>query len=132
MYTIIFNLYKLFIKILQKGTKQIDLKNNENSFRKVFDNKLKKKTVFYWNFKLTFNNYILGTLINMINLLVLTFVLAGAFYYFCIRPHTYWTKRGVKQSKPIWFFGNVKQVMLRQQTLFDWTSMLYNMFPQSR
>lgn len=59
-------------------------------------------------------------------------VVSIAIWYFFIRPLNYWKNIGVPQTKPWVFFGDSWHTVLKRTALFDFTSMIYNMYPGTR
>lgn len=68
----------------------------------------------------------------MIGLILLGALFCGAFYYYCIKPMTHWKNRGIKQSAPVWFFGDNITTVLRKETFPDLIIRLYNQYPEER
>ncbi|CAG9828105.1 unnamed protein product [Diabrotica balteata] len=51
--------------------------------------------------------------------IVLIFTAVVLFYYFAIKPMSYWKDRGVVQSKPVWFFGDQWKQILRLENIYE-------------
>lgn len=54
------------------------------------------------------------------------------FYYYCIKPLSYWKDMGVKQTDPIWLFGDILKTTIRTQRFFEWMVERYEKFPDDR
>ncbi|CAH1113652.1 unnamed protein product [Psylliodes chrysocephalus] len=65
-------------------------------------------------------------------LILLGLVGALVFYYYGIRPMSYWKKRGVKQTTPNWWFGDMRKTTFREENFVDFFQRIYNMEPNSR
>ncbi|KAK9752573.1 Cytochrome P450 [Popillia japonica] len=56
-----------------------------------------------------------------------------AFAFWKVSQHyNYWTNRGIKQRKQIYFLGDNASVFLRQESFFDMMKRLYETFPNER
>lgn len=67
-----------------------------------------------------------------LSLILLGLVVVFVFYYYGIRPMSYWKKRGAKQSTPVWWFGDNLRNVFRKETVVDLFKRIYNMEPNSR
>jgi cytochrome P450 family 6 len=67
----------------------------------------------------------------MIIFLVLTSVLIAA-YYFLTQHHNNWIKKSVAGPKPNFFFGNLKEVILKHQSVNIWFHDLYDAYPKEK
>ncbi|CAH1113653.1 unnamed protein product [Psylliodes chrysocephalus] len=63
----------------------------------------------------------------VLSLILLGLVGAFVFYYYGIRPMSYWKKRGVKQTTPNWWFGDMRGNIYRKENLVDLFQRVYNM-----
>ncbi|CAH2013955.1 unnamed protein product [Acanthoscelides obtectus] len=61
----------------------------------------------------------------MILLLFGIAIIATLFYYYCIKPMSYWKNLGVQQTEPIWFFGDSWRNILRYQNVLELIDYLY-------
>ncbi|CAH2012723.1 unnamed protein product [Acanthoscelides obtectus] len=61
----------------------------------------------------------------MILLLFGIAIIATLFYYYCIKPMSYWKNLGVPQTEPIWFFGDSWRNILRYQNVLELIDYLY-------
>lgn len=68
----------------------------------------------------------------MLGAILIGITVAIAIWYFLIWPHSYWTRRGVKQSKPWILFGDAWYNFLKQYSLYDVMTIWYSMFPNAR
>lgn len=57
---------------------------------------------------------------------------AVIFYYYGIKPMSYWKKRGVKQGKPAWLFGDNINLVLRRESFAETVERLYKLHPNER
>ncbi|XP_066257289.1 probable cytochrome P450 9f2 [Euwallacea similis] len=64
--------------------------------------------------------------------LILVTILAYLFWYLCVRPMNHFAKMGVKQHRPLPFFGNHLKMIFRQQSFLEFIEDAYNYFPGSR
>ncbi|XP_019875697.2 cytochrome P450 9e2-like [Aethina tumida] len=53
-------------------------------------------------------------------------------YLYIIKPHSYWKSIGVKQSKPVFFFGDNWGTASHTESFAELMSNVYNMFPDTR
>ncbi|KAJ3645265.1 hypothetical protein Zmor_022934 [Zophobas morio] len=53
-------------------------------------------------------------------------------YWFLIRPHKYWVKKGVKQGSPTFIFGDSWAQTMQKQSFSEMIEMIYNMCPNTR
>nr|CAH7749086.1 unnamed protein product [Callosobruchus chinensis] len=49
----------------------------------------------------------------------------AGFYYYCIRPMSYWKNLGIQQTQPIWLFGDSWRNILGYQNVLDLIDYLY-------
>ncbi|KAG5895439.1 hypothetical protein JTB14_037598 [Gonioctena quinquepunctata] len=68
----------------------------------------------------------------MLQLILWVALLAALFYYFCVKPMYYWKNKGVKQSKPVWLFGDSLGSIMGKESFFDMMIRCYNQFPDAR
>ncbi|KAJ3645275.1 hypothetical protein Zmor_022941 [Zophobas morio] len=53
-------------------------------------------------------------------------------YWFLVRPHKYWTEKGVKQGSSLYIFGDSWGQTLGKQSFPELVETFYNMFPNTR
>lgn len=70
--------------------------------------------------------------ITMLLLILGGILFALLFYNYAIKPMSYWKKRGVKQGKSVWLFGDFIRIILRKETLPDTVVRLYQEHPNER
>jgi cytochrome P450 family 9 len=63
-------------------------------------------------------------------LIALIAVILG--YYKLIYPHSYWTRKGVVQTKPVFLFGHTWKAIFRRISAPELTDHLYNLTPNAR
>jgi hypothetical protein len=63
-------------------------------------------------------------------LIALIAVILG--YYKLIYPHSYWTRKGVVQTKPVFLFGHTWKAIFRRISAPELTDQLYNLTPNAR
>lgn len=62
--------------------------------------------------------------------LVLVLLVLG--WYYLIKPHSFWSDRGVPQTKPWILFGDAWVTLFRQKSVTDWLKLIYDSAPNSR
>lgn len=68
----------------------------------------------------------------MIGYIAVGAALAIGFWYFFVRPLSYWSRLGVKQSKPWPFLGDSWMMTFSQYSINDFINKIYNMHPEAR
>ncbi|XP_074040534.1 cytochrome P450 9e2-like isoform X2 [Leptinotarsa decemlineata] len=71
-------------------------------------------------------------LFDMFLIIIGTAILAALFYYVCIKPMSYWRERGVKQTDPIWVFGDNWMTATKKESFLDFIIRCYNYYPGAR
>ncbi|KAJ8953899.1 hypothetical protein NQ318_019139 [Aromia moschata] len=68
----------------------------------------------------------------MLMVFLWTALIAAFFYYFFVRPLSYWKDRGVKQGRPWWIFGDNWGTLFRVHSFADMIQYVYNQCPGTR
>ncbi|XP_072400637.1 cytochrome P450 9e2-like [Diabrotica undecimpunctata] len=68
----------------------------------------------------------------MLQLILVAVVIGGLFYYYGVKPLSYWKERGVKQTNPWWLFGDNWGVVLQRESFPDMIAKGYNTAPEAR
>ncbi|KAI2474017.1 hypothetical protein C4B38_000100 [Diabrotica virgifera virgifera] len=68
----------------------------------------------------------------MLQLILAAVVIGALFYYFVIKAGSFWTERGVKQTKQSWIPGDNWNVILLRQAFTDMVVDIYNSAPEAR
>uniref|UniRef100_A0A6P7G998 Cytochrome P450 9e2-like n=1 Tax=Diabrotica virgifera virgifera TaxID=50390 RepID=A0A6P7G998_DIAVI len=68
----------------------------------------------------------------MFQLVLVLAALAVLFYYFAIKPMSYWKERGIKQTKPVWLLGDNWGTVLKTHSLVDFVQYVYDQCPDVR
>uniref|UniRef100_A0A6P7F9N3 Cytochrome P450 9e2-like isoform X2 n=1 Tax=Diabrotica virgifera virgifera TaxID=50390 RepID=A0A6P7F9N3_DIAVI len=68
----------------------------------------------------------------MLQLILAAVVIGALFYYFVIKAGSFWTERGVNQTKQSWIPGDNWGVILQRQTFTDMVVEAYNAAPEAR
>ncbi|KAL1495020.1 hypothetical protein ABEB36_010509 [Hypothenemus hampei] len=55
-----------------------------------------------------------------------------AYWYFYKKPYSYWKSKGVPQTTPWIFFGDVWPTLFRIKDMLEWINWFYNMHPTSK
>ncbi|KAI2474261.1 hypothetical protein C4B38_000331 [Diabrotica virgifera virgifera] len=67
----------------------------------------------------------------MLQLILLGLVVV-LFYWYAIKPMSYWRERGVLQQKPMWLFGDSWRIFLRLESFASMFQRAYDLDPNSR
>ncbi|XP_045533806.1 cytochrome P450 6B6 isoform X4 [Papilio machaon] len=64
--------------------------------------------------------------------LAVVFVLCVALYFYGTRTFTYWEKKGIKNDKPVPFFGNNSRMYLRKKSMTQIGVEMYRKYPKEK
>lgn len=68
----------------------------------------------------------------MLWLVIWCVVVIAAFYYYGVKPMSYWKKRGIKQTNPAWVFGDNLDMNLKKEGFTECLTRIYNQYPDER
>ncbi|XP_063367037.1 cytochrome P450 6B5-like isoform X1 [Cydia amplana] len=68
----------------------------------------------------------------MVIILTISFVIAFFLYYHFTKYNNYWNERNVVGPKPTFFFGNIKDAMLRRKPIGHVFKDIYDMYPEEK
>lgn len=83
------------------------------------------------NYLLTTKKLLLATM-DLFTAAGLVVVLLALGWYYLIKPHQFWTDKGVPQTKPWLLFGDIWAILFRKKSTSDWLQNMYNLAPNSR
>nr|XP_023017890.1 cytochrome P450 9e2-like [Leptinotarsa decemlineata] len=68
----------------------------------------------------------------MLPLIIGVALLVTLFYYMCVKPMYYWQEKGVKQTDPVWIFGDNLGTTFGTESFIDMVDRCYNKFSGNR
>ncbi|XP_074040341.1 cytochrome P450 9e2-like isoform X2 [Leptinotarsa decemlineata] len=68
----------------------------------------------------------------MLPLIIGVALLVTLFYYMCVKPMYYWQEKGVKQTDPVWIFGDNLGTTFGTERFIDMVDRCYNKFSGNR